>query len=365
MKLLIITFMKKTAKVATFIVLLLSYLSLGYFLNSFASEKPTIIFFYGKGCPHCAKVEDFIKKNKLENMFNIEGKEIYFNQKNRQEFVATCQKYHINLNQAGVPMVKIGDQCLIGDKQIIKFLKKKMGNFSLSNKKQNQNKSKRLTHLTLPLVLMAAGVDAVNPCAFAVLILLMMTILASKDRKKALVAGLCFSGSIYISYFLMGLGIYKAFSTAALSFWLTKIIGLLAVTLGILNLKDFFFYGGLGFIMEVPRTWRPRLKSIISSVASPLGAFFIGFLISLFLLPCTSGPYIVILGMLSHRQNFGAALGWLGLYNAVFILPMILISLGVYKGLDPKKLEKKRQKGLRILHLIAGLLMLGMGIIIL
>ena len=117
--------------------------------------------------------------------------------------------------------------------------------------------------------------------------------------------------------------------------------------------------------MEVPQSWRPKMKSLIKSITSPVGAFFVGFVISLFLLPCTSGPYIVILGMLSQEEVFMSAFFWLLLYNAIFILPMIIITLAVYKGLNPQKLEKERQKKLRLLHLIAGILMLGIGAVIL
>ncbi|OGY24045.1 MAG: hypothetical protein A2172_00665 [Candidatus Woykebacteria bacterium RBG_13_40_15] len=117
--------------------------------------------------------------------------------------------------------------------------------------------------------------------------------------------------------------------------------------------------------MEVPASWRPRLKSLISRVTSPVGAFFIGFLVSLFLLPCTSGPYIIILGMLSQKTLFTQALAYLVLYNLIFILPMILITLAVYKGFSLQQAEEFRLKRLRIMHLIIGLLLIGMGGVVL
>jgi cytochrome c biogenesis protein CcdA len=47
--------------------------------------------------------------------------------------------------------------------------------------------------------------------------------------------------------------------------------------------------------MEVPLAWRPAMHKIIKKATSPIGAFIVGFVVSLFLLPCTSGPYITIL----------------------------------------------------------------------
>jgi cytochrome c biogenesis protein CcdA len=218
--------------------------------------------------------------------------------------------------------------------------------------------------LSIAAVVGASVVDAINPCAFAVLIILMTTILASGGGKKALKSGLAFAASIFVSYFLMGLGLYKALGTGEVSHLFYGLVGWLAILLGLFNLKDYFWYGR-GFLMEVPMAWRPKLKGIIQSVASPVGAFGIGFVVSLFLLPCTSGPYIVILGMLAKKAFQTQAIAYLILYNLIFVLPMVLISYAVYRGFDPKKAEKIRQKRLRTLHLIAGLIMLAMGVVIL
>ncbi len=331
---------------------------------TFADDR--ILFFWGQGCPHCARVESYIQSNNLDKVLNIEQKEIYFNKKNRQEFMMLCDKMNIPVAERGVPLAFIDGKCVIGDQSIIKALENKASSLSSSSQEFQQSQKKDYEHkLTFPLVAGAASVDAINPCAFAVLIILMGTILTSGKKKRALWAGLCFALAIFISYLLMGLGIYQALATAKFSSWFMKAIGGLALFVGLLNVKDYFWYGGGGFIMEVPRSWRPKMKALINSVTSPGGAFAIGFLVSLFLLPCTSGPYIVILGMLSQRTQFFRAFLWLLFYNAIFVLPMILITVGVYKGLSPQKAEKARSKRLRVLHLIAGIVMIAMGIIVL
>lgn len=101
---------------------------------------------------------------------------------------------------------------------------------------------------------------------------------------------------------------------------------------------------------------------VVEIVSNPLSAFLIGFLVSLFLLPCTSGPYIVILGMLGHGETFSRAIWLLALYNLIFVLPMIIISIGMYFGMNVEKAEETRNKNLRLLHLIAGVIMVVMGI---
>ena len=220
--------------------------------------------------------------------------------------------------------------------------------------------------LTLGAVVSAALVDAINPCAFAVLIILLSTIAACHNRRKALYAGLAFSASIYFSYLLMGLGLLCAINAGGFTKGFYLIVAVLAIFIGLFNLKDYLWYGKW-FRMEVPMSWRPRMKALLKSVTSVPGAFLIGFLISLFLLPCTSGPYLVILGLLSNVATKQVGFLLLLLYNFIFILPMLGITLGVYFGFTTtEKTEEWRIRKLKVLHLIAGfiILLLGIGMLI-
>ncbi len=349
---------------------LLVLLGANLVVNVNAQEIKKIYFFYGTGCPHCTQVLEYFERENLLNKYPVEKREIYFDRGNALLFNEMLSSLGIDESSRGVPTVIIGKKVLVGDKPIIdnfvleadKFL----NSSEISENKQvvvEKKESAKPFDLTLTAIVIGALVDAINPCEFAVLIILMTTILASGNSKKALRAGLAFSISIFISYFLIGLGLYKALSIGGISEIFFKFVGWVAIVLGLANLKDYFWYGK-GFLMEVPMIWRPRLKGLIQSVTSPMGAFFIGFLVSLFLLPCTSGPYIVILGMLAKKVFDTQAVLYLILYNFIFVSPMILISWAVYKGFDPAKAEEIRQKRLRTLHFIAGIVMLAMGMII-
>jgi cytochrome c biogenesis protein CcdA/glutaredoxin len=356
-----------------FFIILVLIGFLGLTSSVVAQDTPKIYFFYGTGCPHCAQVEKYFEDEDLYNRYQIDSREIYSNHDNALLYNSLMDGLGIPSASRGVPTVIIGDSVLIGDTPIIQnFIPeadKLLAETPVATlKPDNQDIPKKeespKSNLTLAAVIAGALVDAINPCEFAVLIILMTTILASGNAKKALKAGLAFSLSIFISYLLMGLGLYKALSLGKAAGGFLKIIGFLAIILGVLNLKDYFWYGK-GFLMEVPLAWRPKLKELIHSVTSPLGAFFIGFLVSIFLLPCTSGPYIIILGMMAKKVINARAFAYLLLYNLIFVSPMVLISLAVYGGFDPAKAEEIRQKRLRILHLIAGVVMIAMGVVIL
>jgi cytochrome c biogenesis protein CcdA len=85
-------------------------------------------------------------------------------------------------------------------------------------------------------------------------------------------------------------------------------------------------------------------------------------IVSFFLTPCTGGPYFVAGGILS-KTNFIQAIPYLLLYMIIFISPMIAITLIVYFGfMAVEDISGWREKNIKNLHWIAGLILLGLGI---
>jgi len=91
------------------------------------SEQSQIILFYGIGCPHCAKVEEFIKENQIEKTISFVKKEIYFNRQNAKELEEKAKICEIPENEVGVPFLWDGEKCFLGDVDIINFFKEKIG----------------------------------------------------------------------------------------------------------------------------------------------------------------------------------------------------------------------------------------------
>ncbi len=210
--------------------------------------------------------------------------------------------------------------------------------------------------------------DSVNPCAIAVLTMVLMTILiqSPEKRKRVLYAGLAFATSVYIGYLFYGVVIIQFFKVfAELLRENSRIIysglAMLAMIIGGLNIKDYFMYKPGGLATEMPIFMRPRVKKIINKITSPSGAFVIGFLVTLFLLPCTIGPYIIASGLLSELGTLGA-LPWLLYYNILFVLPMLFIVGLVYHGFAKiDEVSGWKERNIRYLHLIAGILMFIVG----
>ncbi|MFH1174464.1 MAG: cytochrome c biogenesis protein CcdA [archaeon] len=343
-----------------------------------AQESSCIYFFYGDGCQHCAKVEPVL--NRLETQsahpVHIHYFEIYNNRSNLVLLNAYFDAYHVAQSERGIPAVFVSDTYLVGDQPIRDQVETlaiseeaktcpSLEQVSATGTTGEKSSLEKLGTISFLTVIGAALVDSINPCAIAVLLILLGALLASGDKKRAVKAGFAFTLSIYIIYFLFGLGLFSALQISGLSYWFYKIIGFLAILIGLANIKDFVWYGGGGFVMEIPRAWRPTLKKLLGAVTSPFGAFVMGFVICLFELPCTGGPYIFILGLLAERATLMASIPILLVYNIFFILPLVIITLAIYFGFaSVEKATAWKDKNIRTLHLVAGIIMLVLGILV-
>ncbi|MDP1884095.1 MAG: cytochrome c biogenesis CcdA family protein [Candidatus Moranbacteria bacterium] len=336
------------------------------------ADKKKAVYFYSETCVHCEKVNGYFQEQDIYGRYDIQKIEASgpYNLDYLNKFF---DAFGVPAEKRGFPVVFFSNKMIFGDKPIIDSFVNEIERSDASEFPTPENiklspddggagvpDGWHGADVSIPVLFWAALVDAINPCAFAVLILLVATVISSKGKRDGLLSGLLFSLAVFISYFLMGLGIYKAIGAFNLPQIFSIVIGGIAILIGLANLKDFFWYGK-GFVMEVPFGWRPKMQAIIKRVTSPLGAMGAGFVVSLFLLPCTSGPYIVILGLLAQREDLARSVALLAIYNLIFILPMVVITVGMYFGIRAKRLESWRQRNIRLLHLVAGAIMLFIG----
>jgi cytochrome c biogenesis protein CcdA len=328
-----------------------------------------MLYFYESGCPHCARVHAFLERMQ-DNYPDLMITEYEIHAEGTIQLLERLAAlYEISIED--VPILFVADQAFQGAGRAMEYnleqsIQKAISEGSISpltrlEQAQADSTVEVSRTLTISAVLVAAAVDAINPCACAVLILLLGTLIAAGKRQKMIGAGLAFTLATYISYFLMGLGLYSAIQATRLQHIIYLVVACLAILVGLWNMKDYLWYGRW-FSIEVPPSWRPTLKRITSSVVSVPGAFGVGFLVSLFLLPCTSGPYIVILGLLAETTTRTYATFLLLLYNFIFVIPFLIITLGIAFGLTTTaRAERWRQERLRKLHLVTGLIMVLLG----
>jgi len=214
---------------------------------------------------------------------------------------------------------------------------------------------------TLGVVVTTAAIDSINPCAIGVLVLMLSVLMG----KKLSIKRMMFLGTMYISavlavYLLAGLGLLYFLSKIPL--YLTEYIaisvGLIIVGAGLLEIKDFFWYGK-GFSLAIPPYFAKKLHKLTDK--STVGAvIFLGAFVSAVELPCTGAPYLAIITMLSQYFDFSAFL-MLVLYNIIFVMPLIVILIMVGFGKKLYDIKQWKQSKRHYMRLAIGLVLIAMG----
>jgi len=217
--------------------------------------------------------------------------------------------------------------------------------------------------LTIPALIGGAAIDSINPCAFAVMIFLLGYLLALGSPKLILRIGLVYIVTIFVVYFLAGLGLLRALTAFGVAGIIYKIAAVILLFVGLVNIKDFFWYGK-GFTLAIPESKKPLIQKYIKKASIP-AAIVLGFLVSAFELPCTGGVYIAVLGLLASRETQISAVPYLLLYNLIFVLPLFIILGLVYFGISAKQMEEWRTKNRKWLRLVLGLGSLILGVLML
>ncbi len=214
---------------------------------------------------------------------------------------------------------------------------------------------------TLGIVLTAAAVDSVNPCAIGVLILMVSVVLGNQGSiKRLLLLGGLYIFAVFATYLIAGLGL--VYFLGAIPLWVTEYlsitVGALVIFAGILEIKDFFWYGR-GFSLHIPAVFANKIKQMSSKITVP-SVILLGAFVSAVELPCTGAPYLAIISILSVNFNASAFL-MLVLYNIVFVAPLIIILLLVAAGVKVSAVKQWKQDNKHYMRLAAGALLLVLG----
>ncbi len=215
----------------------------------------------------------------------------------------------------------------------------------------------------LMMVLGAGLLDGINPCAFAVLLLFVGFLFTlQRGRRDLLAHGFTYVAAIYLTYFGIGLGLLKAFSLGA-PHLIARLGAGLMIVLGLMNIKDAFWFGvgpSLGSL-AIGGAARDRWMRRATLPATAV----VGFLVGICEFPCTGGIYVGILGLLSAQTSFWSGLGYLTIYNVMFILPLVALLFIVGNRRVVGQYSRWMAVNKKRLRLIQGLVMVALGAVIL
>jgi cytochrome c biogenesis protein CcdA len=232
-----------------------------------------------------------------------------------------------------------------------------------------------MAEVNLPIVIGASLVDSINPCAFGVLIFLLAYLFkTSHDKRKMLINGIVYIIAVYITYFVAGLLLLSVIQKLGqFSVWAYKIIGVFVILAGIVEIKDYFFYGKWFSLTIIPG-YSEKIKEFAHKMTpktmksywhSTVISFLLGIFVSLVELPCTGAVYLAVLTMMSQQGFSLLNMMYLVLYNAIFVLPLFVIVVLVFKGVTSSAAEMWREKHKDLMRLVVGIVLIGMGVLML
>lgn len=210
--------------------------------------------------------------------------------------------------------------------------------------------------LLAPLVFLALA-DSVNPCTFAVFTAMLLIALHSLSKTKAITVGFTFIIAVFTGYLVLGLGLYRIFSIVPIIPYFNQFLAIIGLVIGVFTVAQSL---KPKFISPIPNSFRRLLESrIIRSYVSPLASFFLGILATITLLPCSSGPYLIGLSLLSNLREFAQIFLLLVMYNLIFVSPLflILVALLASESLS-HKIKVFRSRKLKIMELVSGMLLI-------
>lgn len=212
----------------------------------------------------------------------------------------------------------------------------------------------------LPAVLVTGLLDSVNPCAFAVILLLLAFLFTiRKSRSQILGLGAIYVGVIFLVYLAIGLGILSTVRLSDEPHFVARVGSYLLIGLGALNLIE-YLWPAFPIKLHMPAVAHKKVNQLLK-VATVPATVGVGFLVGLCTFPCSGGIYVSIITLLNAKTTLSWGVLYLVLYNILFILPLVIILLAVGNRVVAKQLATWEREHALSLRLWFGVTMIVLG----
>ena len=381
-------------------IILVSFILLPGFSLAQEQSKIYLTFFYGDGCPHCAKEEIFL--DKLEKEFSnleIRRLEVWSNQANAKLMGDIAQK--LNIRVTGVPLTIIGDQAISGyynddvtGKRIkniiishsqngcIEIVGEVIGNDKTEGSVECEEDKEEPEMVSLPIIgeiniknwslpaltFIIAAVDGFNPCAMWVLLFLISLLIGMENKKKMWTLGTAFIVTSAFVYFLFLAAWLNLFLFLGFIAGIRIIIGIVAIGSGGYHLKEWWFNRNA----TCRATNDEKRKKIMESLRrvteqkafwlSLVGIISVAFAVNLVELVCSAGLPAIYTQVLSI-SNLSTPIYYLYLlfYIFIFMLDDLLVFIIAMTTLQITGISKKYTHWA---NLVGGIIILVLGILL-
>ncbi|MBU0459715.1 MAG: hypothetical protein KKH52_03665 [Nanoarchaeota archaeon] len=294
------------------------------------ADSDCLYYFYGEGegCPGCLNTTLYLDQlAEQDPNLQLQKFEVYQNIDNFHQLQEYFSANHVPVASQGIPAIFLPGSYFVGEKAILELLEGRL--------KDNQDEScpgltgevigivgekssaNVLDTLSLVVITKSAFKDWFSLSALAVLVVFLLMLLFKKNKILALKASVSFIFGLFLVYFLIGIGIIPHFN---FSYFFPKIVGALAIILGLVVLFDFLSKRlFLGFV--------DRLKRITSAWVALLLGGLIGFFSA-----CGLGEkYPLLSSLIQEASTRGMAIFLILFYLLLIIIPLALLVVIIYQ----------------------------------
>ena len=365
-------------------------------------NKTNIYLFYGRECPHCEALmeylDELLQDKKYENV-NFEKYEVWHNKENAKKLSEVGDI--LGVNATGVPYFIVGTNVFIGYSENMNKELKNTINYYLgktyydpagdylngTNTKEykklhyeKENKEEydvpvlgkiNAKNVSLLLVSIIIGaVDGFNPCAMWILLFLLSLLISTKDRKKMWILGLTFiltSGLVYLLFMASWLNVAKHTSEIV---FIRYLIGVFALVFGSINVYRYLKQRREKDVgcdvtdADKKRKIMDRIRKILNEnkmLFAILGIMLLAVSVNLIELLCSLGLPVMYTEMLSLNNLPTIEYAF---YMVVYILFFLIDDLIIFFiAMKTLKLKGISNKYMKYSHLIGGIIMLLIGIL--
>jgi len=240
-----------------------------------------------------------------------------------------------------------------------------------------------------PLVIFSAGlIDGINPCAFTVIVFFISFLALQGYRKRELIViGLTFIFAVFLTYLLLGIGLFQFFYSLEGFFLVSRVInfgiGIFSIVLSFFAAYDFYKFKRTGqsegLALQLPKAVKNQIHAVIGAhyrknpaqvEASKrnnisklvVSAFVTGFLVSLLEAVCTGQTYLpTIVFILKAYKSFRAFV-YLLIYNLLFIAPLVVIFLCAILGVTSGDFAAFMKKRMGLVKILMAILFFTLGV---
>lgn len=361
---------------------------------SYGDDAHRLTIFHSLSCNHCVKVKNEVMpeiEKEFKGALEIAYRDIA-DIENYKMLIALRQRHNLP-EKFQVPLFYLDGRFLTVDlsnkeglrKAIIQVLAEKIT--AAQDNPAPVDLSARFKSFTPLAVTLSGLVDGINPCAFTVIVFFISFLALQGYRRRELAAiGLAFIFAVFLTYLLIGLGLFSFFYRLQ-SFWLlTKIfnlaVGVFSIIFGGLAVYDFIKFKKTreteGLLLQLPQLVKNRIHSVIGAhyrkgrnvedgqrrhiAGLIVSALVTGFLVSILEAVCTGQTYLPTISFILKAAPMNLqALAYLLWYNFMFIVPLLAIFVLALAGVTSAQFSAFLKRHLLTVKVLMAILFFGLG----